>query len=101
MFRRLRTVCNLWLLTELKCSQEAQGRVSFTADAWSDRNLQSWLCITSHWIAKEATTGSHQLKCVLMAFHRICGSQDGKNMAEITIQLLDRANIAANVCISS
>jgi hypothetical protein len=89
MFCRLRTVCNLWLLTELKCSQVAQGRVSFTANAWSDHNLQLWLCITSHWIAKDATTASLQLKCALIAFHRICGSHDGKNMAEITIQLLD------------
>src|SRR6202451_4503075 len=68
------------------------------ADAWSDHNCQSWFCITGHWIAKEAASGSLQLKAALIAFHRLCGTHDGKNMAETALQLLDRADVTANVC---
>src|SRR5258705_11747806 len=85
MFCRLRTICNSWLLTELKCSQVAQGRVSFTADAWSDHNLQSWLCITIHWIEKDATNDSLQLKCELIAFYRFCVSHVGNIIATHTV----------------
>jgi len=67
------------------------------ADIWSDHNHQPYLCITAHWIAKDATTGSLILKAALLAFHRLYGTHDGKSMAEAVIGLLDRADITANV----
>jgi hypothetical protein len=38
-----------------------------------------------------------QVKNALIDFHHIHGGHDGKSMAEIAIQMLDRAGITANV----
>ncbi|KIM74934.1 hypothetical protein PILCRDRAFT_35746, partial [Piloderma croceum F 1598] len=35
---------------------EAAGRISFTADVWSDSNRRGYLAITAHWISCEKTT---------------------------------------------
>jgi hypothetical protein len=67
------------------------------ADIWSNHNCQSYLCVTAHWITKDAMTGSLILKVALLAFHCLYGTHDGKSMAEAVIGLLDCTNITANV----
>jgi hypothetical protein len=77
----------------------AQGRVSFTADSWTDHNHQSWFFITGHWIAKDTTSNGLQLKNALITFHPHYGTHDGKNMAGTAMGLLDRADVTANVLV--
>jgi hypothetical protein len=77
--------------------QDAAGRISFTADIWSDSNRRGYLAITSHWIARDKATQRLELKRALLAFHRLHGSHDGKSMAEAALHLLDRAGITAKV----
>ena len=50
-----------WHVIEPFC-QEAAGRISFTADVWSDSNRRGYLAITCHWIAWDKATQSLQLK---------------------------------------
>jgi hypothetical protein len=75
----------------------ALGRVSFTSDLWSDKNLRSYLCLTAHWIARNKRTGKLELKSALIAFHNVTGRHDGVNLANIVIALLDRIGVTANV----
>ncbi|KAF8902953.1 hypothetical protein CPB84DRAFT_1665503, partial [Gymnopilus junonius] len=35
---------------ELKCSE---GRISFTTDLWTDPVLDSFMAVTTHWMARE------------------------------------------------
>ena len=69
------------------------GKISFTADIWSDNNLRSYLCMTAHWIARNKRTGKLELKCALVAFHNVTGKHDGPNLAAIVIALMDRAGM--------
>lgn len=77
--------------------QDALGKISFTADAWSSANLQSYFAITAHWAYRDDTDGSIKIKARLIAFHRMFGTHDGQKMAQLCIDLLDRAGITANV----
>jgi len=77
--------------------QDALGKISFTADAWSSANLQSYFAITAHWAYRDNTDGSIKIKARLIAFHRMFGTHDGEKMAKLCIDLLDRAGITANV----
>ena len=77
--------------------QDALGKISFTADAWSSANLQSYFAITAHWAYRDHTDGSIKIKARLIAFHRMFGTHDGEKMAKLCIDLLDRAGITANV----
>jgi hypothetical protein len=72
----------------------AVGKISFTMDIWSDQNRQSYLAITAHWILG---TTALELKAALIAFHRLCGNNNGKSLAEVVLQLLDRAGITGQV----
>src|SRR5216684_3165961 len=74
------------------------GWVSFTMDIWSDQNLQSYLAMTAHWIAKVEQTDGLKLRTVLIAFHCLTGRHDRKSLAEIILHLLDRAGITGKVC---
>lgn len=74
------------------------GRVSFTADIWSDPNRQPFLGMTAHWIGKIEGTNSLQLKASLIAFHRLRGNHDGISLASTVLQLLDRAGVTGKVC---
>jgi len=76
---------------------DAVGKVSFTADLWSDKNLRSYLCITAHWIARNKRSSQLELKTALIAFHNVTGKHDGANLAAVVLQLLDRAGITALV----
>jgi len=45
------------------------GRVSITADTWSDQSSNSYLAVTAHWVAAVEGTSALQLKSALIAFH--------------------------------
>lgn len=77
--------------------QEALGKISYTADAWSSASLQSYLAITAHWAYRDDTDGSIKIKARLIAFHKMFGRHTGERMAQLCIDLLDRAGITANV----
>src|ERR1700690_1466908 len=67
------------------------------SDLWSDKNLQSYLCLTAHWIARNKRTGVLELKSALIAFHNVTGRHDGVNLGRIMVELLDCAGITAMV----
>jgi hypothetical protein len=73
------------------------GQVSFTIDSWSDQNRQPYLAITAHWIARQKETGALKLKTALIAFHRIRGKHDGISLANVVLELLDRAGVTSKV----
>lgn len=77
--------------------QAALGKVSFTSDLWSDKNLRSYMCITAHWLARNRRTGELELKCALIAFHNVTGPHDGVNLSKIMLALLDRAGVTERV----
>lgn len=73
------------------------GRISLTADIWSDPNMQPFLACTAHWIAKSEGSSALQLKAALIAFHHLPGSHTGANIATALLALLDRAGITNKV----
>ena len=79
--------------------QAALGKISFTSDLWSDKNLRSYLCLTAHWMARNKRTRVLELRCVLVAFHNVTGHHDGVNLARTMLALLDRAGVTAQVCL--
>jgi hypothetical protein len=72
------------------------------ADLWSDKNLHSYLCMTAHWLGRNACSGALELKCALVAFHNVTGRHDGENLAHIAVALMDRAKMTelVSICIS-
>jgi len=78
-------------------TQAAVGQISLTMDIWSDHNHQSYLAITAHWIAMIPGTTALELKAALIAFHWLRGHHDGESLADIVLQLLDRAGITGKV----
>jgi hypothetical protein len=66
-------------------------------DIWSDPNLQSYMAITAHWIARIKSTSSLQLKAALIAFHRLRVDHDGESLATTVLMLLDRAGVTVKV----
>lgn len=84
------------LLNNFLPYQNSLGKVSFTADMWSDKKMQSFLAVTAHWISRN-DTGTLELKSSLIAFHRVWGQHTGKNLAVIVLNLLDRAGATSKV----
>ena len=87
--------CYLTIL--LIISKSALGKISYTADVWSSANLQSYLAITAHWAYRDDLDGAIKIKARLIAFHRILGRHTGEKLAQLCIDLLDRAGTTANV----
>lgn len=88
----------MMLILLLICStQAAVGQISFTMDIWSDQNRRAHLALTAHWIAMITGTSALQLEAAMIAFHRLRGDHDGESLAEIVLQLLDRAGITVKV----
>jgi hypothetical protein len=75
--------------------QNAVGALHFTADMWSDRHHQSYICITVHWIAYErpAERAGLVFKSSLLAFHALPGRHTGPRIAQAVYQLLDCAGV--------
>jgi hypothetical protein len=64
-------------------------------DLWSNQNLQSFMCITSHWLAE--TPSGLSFKSSIIAFHHVEGLHTGKNLAELVFRLLKRAKVIDRV----
>ncbi|KAF8587621.1 hypothetical protein K439DRAFT_1247673, partial [Ramaria rubella] len=47
----------------------ALGKISHTADIWSDQNLRSWLVITVHYILRDVHSGVLTMEADIIAFH--------------------------------
>jgi hypothetical protein len=77
--------------------QKAASEISVTADIWSDQNRQSYLAMTAHWIAKVDETTALNPKVALVAFHHVLSTHNGKLLAKIVLQLLNRAEITLKV----
>ena len=73
------------------------GKVSFTADLWSNQAQIAYLAMTAHWIAKMDETGTLSLKGALIAFHRMRRDHSGKSLARTVLHLLDRADVTLKV----
>jgi hypothetical protein len=66
----------------------------FTADIWSDRCRQSFICITVHWLTYEQPDKHGlTLKSSLLAFHPLYGPHSGRRIAEVVYALLERAGV--------
>lgn len=59
--------------------------------------MQSYFAVTAHWAYRDETDGSIKIKARLIAFHKIFGRHTGERLAQLTIDLLDRAGTTANV----
>lgn len=57
--------------------QNVSGRISFTLDAWTSRNMISFLGITCHWI--DDNWALHE---TLVDFVRLSGAHSGDNLCE-------------------
>jgi len=73
------------------------GRVSITADTWSDQSSNSYLAVTAHWVAVVEGTSALQLKSALITFHRLRQGHTGKELVKTMMYLLDRAGITLNM----
>ena len=72
------------------------GKVSLTADLWSDSVLKAYMAITAHYLLED--NGKLLLRSGLIAFHHIPGKHDAKTLAQHFVALTDRAGITTNVC---
>lgn len=83
--------------------QGALGKISSTADVWSDPNLVPYMAVTSHWIdVKTILTaeGPHRilkLRSELVAFHHLEGRHTGVHLADAFVNVLHRLNIISKV----
>jgi len=66
-------------------------------DIWSDQNLQPFLAMTAHWIAKINSMNALQFKKALIAFHWVQGRHNANSLAVTTLALLDRADVTIKV----
>ena len=89
----------MFLLVLLIICQSALGKVSYTADAWSSASQQSFFAITAHWAYRDDGDDSIKIKARLIAFHKIFGRHTREKLAQLCIDLLDRAGTTANVCL--
>lgn len=59
--------------------------------------MAPYIAITAHWMNKN--DASHlELKSALIAFTQVSGKHTASNLANVVIQLLDRAGTTTNVC---
>ena len=79
--------------------QGALGKISFTADCWSDPNLMPFMAITAHWSdhhvkytqqGQRYITGLHS---ELIAFHCIPHRHTGEHLASVFMSILDHYKI--------
>ncbi|KAH9072196.1 hypothetical protein EDB83DRAFT_2516972 [Lactarius deliciosus] len=67
----------------------ACGRISFTADAWSNANLALYLVLTAHWILLDVLSGHLTLRAALIGFHRLKKKHTGRSIARTILHLID------------
>lgn len=72
--------------------RNAPGRISLTADMWSDPNRVSYMAVTAHWIAT-GPNGDWSLQTRLLAFTHVKGSHSGANLGTEMYDILKSAGI--------
>jgi hypothetical protein len=77
--------------------KDAPGKISFTADIWSNQSRYPYLAVMAHWIGRDKVTQSLHLKSALIAFHRLRGSHNGERIARVVLHILDRVGITVKV----
>lgn len=77
-------------------SQNALGRVSFTADMWSDPNLVSFMAVTTHYCDKDENDRL-VIQARLLAFREIEGDHTGVHLARIVFNILKDAGLLHKV----
>ncbi|KAI0286321.1 hypothetical protein BC826DRAFT_1121221 [Russula brevipes] len=80
------------------------GRISFTADIWSNSNLEAYLALTTHWISHDGSSGHLSLNAALIGFSRLKKRHTGNNIGRNILFLLDWADVtlkASNMIPSS
>jgi|GraSoi_2013_60cm_1033757.scaffolds.fasta_scaffold67130_2 hypothetical protein len=60
--------------------------------------MASYLALTAHWIALDASSGHLVLRAALIGFRRLKKKHTGVNIAKTLIRLLDRADVTLKVC---
>jgi hypothetical protein len=78
--------------------QNAPGKISFTADIWSNQSRHPFLAVTAHWVERDESTRHLKLRAALIAFHRLRGSHNGHRLARIALNILDRVGVTDKVC---
>jgi len=78
-------------------TQNSSGRISFTSDIWSCRNLEGYMAITAHFMTTNLK-GDLQMNAKLVAFQHIKGSHSGKNIAKVFFEILKSLGILNKVC---
>lgn len=68
--------------------KKTPGKISFTIDAWTSKNVLPFLAIRAHWI-----NADWEYETILLDFSHIEGSHNGKNFSEIFLQCLKRFEI--------
>jgi hypothetical protein len=71
--------------------QDSLGRVSLTADIWSNQSLRSFLAVTAHWIGLKDS--KLELRAALIGFHLLTKKHSGKNIARTMLHVIERAGI--------
>jgi hypothetical protein len=91
--------CLCQCCVELMSFQNSLGRVSFTSDIWSRQNLESYMAITAHYMAKMPNTGTLVLKSQLIAFRRLQGSHTGENIGKVFVSVVKEIGCLHKVCL--
>ncbi|OJT05329.1 hypothetical protein TRAPUB_3770 [Trametes pubescens] len=73
----------------------ALGRISFTADLWTDPILRAFMAVTAHYIVR--IDKSLVLKTRLLAFKHIVGHHDGASLAWAFFAVLEEEKIMRKV----
>lgn len=69
--------------------KNAPGKISFTIDAWTSKNIVPFMAIRAHWIGSD-----WKYHTVLLDFAYIDGKHSGANLSAMFTQCLDRFEIA-------
>ena len=80
--------------------QRAVGKISFTANVWSDQNRNSFLCVTVHWISRNSASNCLAFKNTLIGFHCLEDSHTGVHLAKALFGIINHAGIIHRVCFS-
>jgi hypothetical protein len=60
--------------------------------------MTSYLAVTAHWIALDATNGRLELRAALIGFRHLKKEHTGVNIATVILEVLDRADVTSKVC---
>ena len=77
--------------------QNAEGRVSFTSDIWSDPNLTSYMATTVHFCQRDEN-GRLVVANRLLAFRIVEGRHDGNHLSRIMWEIFAEAGILHKAC---